>query len=238
MQKLHVLTRKEELDQTRLANKVVVVLDVLFATSTIVTTLQHGAAEVIPVLDETAARAEAQRYPSGSYVLAGEKNLERIIGFASCTPLALLKEDLVGKRLIYSTTNGTVALRQAERAAHVYAAALLNADAVAGHIRRNHTDETVLIVCAGSAGAFNLEDFYSAGFLVDQLLVGLEDRWTLTDSAQAARALHKHFDAEDCFLRSRIGRLMQELGFVEEIRFAARPSAFPIVPSLRNGRVR
>ena len=57
--KVHVLTKKEELDTVRLTGKVVVVLDILFATTTMVTALAHGAKEVVPVLDESAAWAIA-----------------------------------------------------------------------------------------------------------------------------------------------------------------------------------
>ena len=55
--KVHVLYRKEELDHERLEGKVAIVLDVLFATSTIITALANGATEVIPTLDEAGARA-------------------------------------------------------------------------------------------------------------------------------------------------------------------------------------
>ena len=56
--KLHVLARKEELDTVRLPGKIAIVLDILFATSTIVTAMAHGARRVIPTLDGDAARAE------------------------------------------------------------------------------------------------------------------------------------------------------------------------------------
>ena len=55
----------------RMAGKVVVVIDVLFATTTMVAALAHGALEIIPVLDEAAARAEDLRRGAGSCVLAG-----------------------------------------------------------------------------------------------------------------------------------------------------------------------
>ena len=80
--KIHVLTRKEELDSVRVAGKVVVVLDILFATTTMVTALANGALEVVPVLDEAAARAEAQRCREGCFVLAGELYAETLPGFA------------------------------------------------------------------------------------------------------------------------------------------------------------
>src|SRR5690606_28803462 len=65
--KIHVLTKREELDTVRLPGKVVVVLDILFATTTMVTALAHGATEVIPVLDEAGARAVSQQLPEGSF---------------------------------------------------------------------------------------------------------------------------------------------------------------------------
>ena len=167
--KVHVLYRKEELDHERLEGKVAVVLDVLFATSTIITALAHGASEVIPTLDEAGARAEAQKHPEGSYVLAGELYAETLPGFASPTPLALLKEPIAGRKLIYSTTNGTVALRQSAAADHVYAAALINGEAVVKCILASHPGQTILIVCSGSMGMVNLEELYGAGYLVARL---------------------------------------------------------------------
>ncbi|MFQ6023963.1 MAG: 2-phosphosulfolactate phosphatase [Acidiferrobacterales bacterium] len=238
MQKLHVLTRKEELDPSRLADKVVVVLDVLFATSTIVTALQHGASEVIPVPDEAAAREESARHTNGTFVLAGEKKLERIPGFAPYAPLALAQHDLADKQLIYSTTNGTVALRRAEDAPHVYAAALLNGEAVMNHILVTHPNETVLILCAGSSGRFNVEDFFAAGLLVDRLLGSSQGQWTPTDAALAARAVYKQCDAEACLRSSRIGQIMEQRGHADEVRFAARIGEYSLVPSLQNGRVK
>ena len=66
MQKIHVLLKKEELDAQRLDGKVVVVLDILFATSSIVTALAHGATEVIPTLDGRAAQEAAAATSSHS----------------------------------------------------------------------------------------------------------------------------------------------------------------------------
>ena len=102
--KLHVLTRKEELDDQRLPGKVVVVLDVLFATTSIAAVLAAGASEVVPALDGDAARSVAAGRPPGSFVLAGELDAETLPGFANPTPLALLQLPLRGRALVYSTT--------------------------------------------------------------------------------------------------------------------------------------
>ncbi|MGH8751461.1 MAG: 2-phosphosulfolactate phosphatase [Burkholderiales bacterium] len=234
MPKIHVVPRKEDLHQERLADKVVLVLDVLFATSTIVTVLAKGAREVIPALDETDARAQAGL--NGACLLAGEKNIRTISGFASPLPLALLRENPAHRSIIYSTTNGTVALRQAAGAAAVYAAALLNGAAAVQRVITAHPEQTVLIVCAGSGGSMNLEDFYGAGYLVDLLQNARRD-YDCSDAARAARMLYQHTDAGECLLASRIGRIISDMGHAEEVRFAARKSEFDAVPVLRNGRL-
>jgi 2-phosphosulfolactate phosphatase len=231
MSKIHVLLKKEELDNERLASKVVVVLDILFATSSIVAALAHGALEVVPTPDGAAAEAEAARRPAGTYLLAGELNAETLPGFAHPMPLALLQEEISGRSLIYSTTNGTVALNKSRDAAHVYAAALLNGEAVVKHIVRTHPDSTVLVVCSGSADNFNLEDFYGAGYIVS-LFRKSGGTHEFSDAALAAEMLHAHADATDCLQRSRVGRLMLARNLEAEVHFATLKSVFDIVPQL------
>jgi len=236
MAKIHVLLKNEELDSERLNGKVVIVLDVLFATSSIVAALAHGAREVIPTLDGPSALMQARSFAEGSYVLSGELNAETLTGFACPTPLALLGENLTGKTLIYATTNGTVALHKSAGADHVYAAALLNATAVVDHVARAHPENTVLIVCSGSADNFNLEDFYGAGYLVS-LFARLDTRYELSDAATAALLLHSGADARDCLLRSRVGRMMQSRNLIHEVDYAGRHDVFSVVAKLVDGRL-
>jgi 2-phosphosulfolactate phosphatase len=235
--KVHVLSKKEELDTVRLAGKVVVVLDVLFATSTMVTAIAHGASAVLPVLDESAARAAAAGSASGSYVVAGELYAETIQGFAPPTPLALLEYGLAERRLIYSTTNGTVAINACGAATDVYCGALLNGRAIVERIVASHRDQTVLLVCSGSLNNFNLEDYYGAGYLVELLVDRLGARLDLSDAARAARALFRHADPEPSLLGCRVGRMMAERGLEHEVRYAARLSALDVAPRLRGGEL-
>jgi len=234
--KIHVLLKKEELDVQRLPGKVVVVLDILFATSSIVAALAHGAAEVIPTLDGAAALAEAARHPDDSCVLSGELNADTLPGFVHPTPLALLKEKLEGKTLVYSTTNGTVAVAKSCEADHVYAAALLNGEAVVKHIAGRHGDEAVLIVCSGSADNFNLEDFYGAGYLVS-LFAKQPQEYEITDAALAAMLLHEKCEAGECLRRARVGRMMLERRLNREVDFAAQKSLYTVVPKLDGKRL-
>ena len=70
--KVHVLFKREDLDHERLEGKVAIVLDVLFATTTIIHAVHSGAKEVIPTLNESSAREVAQNYDEEAYLLAGE----------------------------------------------------------------------------------------------------------------------------------------------------------------------
>src|SRR5262244_731590 len=237
MAKIHVLLKKEELDSQRLPGKVVIVLDVLFATSSIVAALAHGADEVVPALNGEAALQEAVRRREGSYVLSGELNAVTLAGFSRPTPMALLEQNLAGKTLIYSTTNGTVAVGKAREADHVYAAALLNGEAMVAQIERVHAGDTVLVVCSGSADNFNLEDFYGAGYLVS-LFASRGSAHELTDAAVAARLLHDHTDAMECLSASRVGKMMLSRGLEHEVRFASQKSCFPVVARLEDGSLR
>jgi 2-phosphosulfolactate phosphatase len=230
--KLHVLVTKEELDRERLAGKVVVVIDVLFATSTIVTALAHGAVEVHAAPDGDAARAEAARRPAGSFVLAGERDAQTLPGFAHPTPLALLEAGVKDRAVVYATTNGTVALAKARGAARVYAGALLNGEALAERIASTSRGETVLLTCSGSAGAFNLEDFYGAGYLVSLLATRFPGAHELSDAALAARLLHDRSDALELLSRSRVGGMMRDRAATGEVLFAAQKSRFDVVPEL------
>lgn len=236
--RLHVLTRKEELDGVRVSGKVVVVLDILFATTTMVAALAHGATEVLPVEDERSAREAAARLPQDSYVLSGELYAQTLPGFAHPAPMALIEHGVRGKALIYSTTNGTVAMTLAAGAKRTYCGSLLNARAVAAHVTAAYPGDTVLVLCAGSGGNFNLEDFYGAGCLVERFAQVLGAGTDLSDSASAALAFYRHARAPQALLECRVGRMMAARGIAHEVEFACRFDAFPVVPILEEGRLR
>lgn len=234
--KIHVLTKKEELDSVRVQGKVVIVLDVLFATTTMVAVLANGAREVVPVLDEAAARASAQGI--GECVLAGELYAETLPGFAHPAPLALIEHGVRGKTVVYSTTNGTVAMTQAAGAARVYCGSLLNARRLVEHIVARHRRETVLILCSGSGNNFNYEDFYGAGLFVEHFGRAIGDATDLSDAARAARELYRHARLPDALLECRVGAMMVKRGLRREVEYACRVDSLPVVAALEDGRVR
>jgi 2-phosphosulfolactate phosphatase len=243
--RVHVVVKKEDIDPARLEGRVVFVLDILFATTTIVTALEAGATEVVCAQNADEARAIAGKMVPGTYSIAGEHHLAAIPGFASPLPLELAgSEGLAGKPLVYSTTNGTVALRRAAGAAAIYAVSLRNVAATLDHCAAHVEDAPLVVVCAGSAGALNLEDFYAAGCVVDRLLA--DRRWALdpargvSDTALAAHATFRGSDAWTALGRSRIGRIVRGARGADgdnEIRHASAIDASTLVAMSRGDRV-
>ncbi len=240
MQKIHVLTKKEELNGERLDGKVLIVLDVLFATTTMVAVLNAGLKDVLPMPDGQAALAEAAKHTPGSFLLAGEFMAETLPGFLHATPASMLAQDITGKTLVYATTNGTPALLLARGGTEVIAAAMTNAQAVVNHVLREHPDRTVLLVCAGSAGRFNLEDFFGAGYLVTLFKKAPGER-EFTDSAIAAGLLYAQGECppgeEHHLWQARVGRRMLSKGLEAELRYAAQQSVIDAVPHLVGDRL-
>ena len=238
MPKLHVLLKKEEIDDAKMQeDKTAVIFDVLLATSTITACFWHGAKEVVPVLNGAEALREANGRAVDSYCLVGEYNGKTIEGFLDPNPLQL-KDQIHGKTVVLSTTNGTVAIRKSAAAKKVYTASLLNGEAAANKIAADHREETIVAVCSGSGGEFCMEDLYGAGYFVD-CLMNMTDNWELTDSAKAARIFYRSNteQAQNILKDSRVGEMLMRNGFEEEIDFIANCGLIDIVPWLRDGKL-
>ena len=236
MPTVHVLTHRTQISGQRLAGKVAIVVDVVFATTSIAIALERGAAEVVPALTPEAASEFARSLLPGSFVLAGELGNRPIPGFIEPWPHVLARQDLAGKSLVYSSTNGTVALRQSADAGLLLAAALVNGAAVAAYAAEHHAGRDIVLVCAGSDEAFNLEDFYGAGYLVSLLAAG-DAPFHLTDAARAAWLLHERATLQECLDDARAGRMMQASGRGPDVGFCGQKSIFDVVPVCRGGRI-
>lgn len=152
--------------------KVVIVVDVLRATSTMLTALHAGFDAVAVVASVSSARAKARAFPAGSYLFGGERGGVKIPGFSlGNSPLEYLKmnpSEARGKTLIFTTTNGTRAILKTKVADEVLMGAILNARAAARAALTAGKD--IVILCAGTEGKFSADDFLTAGLLVERIL--------------------------------------------------------------------
>jgi 2-phosphosulfolactate phosphatase len=234
MPSLQVLLKKEDLQPTHLEDRIVIVLDILFATSTMVHAFAGGVAGIWPALDTGDANSVAAGI--GDCIKSGEYLAEHLPGFSPAMPLLLGREPLRGRKLVYCTTNGTVALRAAATASFVYVGCLLNGAALVSHVRRTHPDSSVLIVCSGSVGMFNLEDFYGAGHFVEHFEA--QGSYQLNDGARGARLLRRAYDPRTVLTSSRVGLMMKDKGLMNEVEYCAQLDILNVVARLENGVLR
>ncbi|MGB0134216.1 2-phosphosulfolactate phosphatase [Dokdonella sp.] len=231
MPKLHVLLKREELDPARLDGKVIIVLDILFATTTIVHAFAQGACRIHPVRTPEEGLQVAERV--GPCLLAGEHLAQAIPGYAQATPMALARFGLEGVEIIYCTTNGTQALASVAHAGHVYVGSMLNGKALVAHVVAQHADASVLIICSGSLDRFNLEDFHGAGHLIAHFTD--TGNYAMTDTAFAALHAYRGSDTRSALLNSRVGQMMAEHDLVAEIDYASQRDTLDTVPTMIDG---
>lgn len=233
--KVHVLTHKAEILSEKLDDKVVIVLDILFATSSIVAAMANGCNCVIPTPNSEQALEKSKNPGYTNFVLSGELNANTLPGFTHPTPMALLSTPIKDNGLIYCTTNGTVALHDSQNASSVYAGSLLNGQAIIERINKEHRGSTILIVCSGSQDKFNLEDFFGAGQLVSYLSnqVGFKDA-QYSDSSIAAKHIYETGNGFELLKKSRVGQMMISRNLEHEIAYAAQENITNVIPKLSN----
>jgi len=226
-----------------LANGTVVVIDVLRATTTIVYALAHRAREVVPCMEVEEARQTAALI-GASAVLGGERGGVLIEGFdLGNSPDEYTADRVAGKSVVFTTTNGTQAIRCCHQAGRVLIGAFVNFSALCDAV----TEATDLhLLCAGTGSDVTREDTMLAGAIVDDAFrrnaeTRLNDQaeiaadtWRAAENAITGRRL-----LADSLRRSQGGRNILAVGLERDIDLAAEIDRFTIVPELdrQTGRI-
>ncbi len=213
-----------------LQGKVVVVIDVLRATTTMTVALDQGATKVIPV--ESIEECLSYKYKP-DHILAGERGGQKVEGFSyGNSPFEYMDGVVKGKTLVLTTTNGTRAIKLSSDAKEILIGGFLNFSALTRWLLNESTD-TVLL-CSGWRDKFNLEDTIFAGAIIHHL-----KEHFLVDSDSA-------FAAEKLYLNSRKNMLhfmkqsshykrLARFGVLNDIKYCLRPDLTNVVPILKDG---
>jgi 2-phosphosulfolactate phosphatase len=145
-------------------NYIVVIVDVLRATTAFCAAFDSGVETLIPV----SGLDELLDYKNKGYLTAAERDGKKV-DFADFgnSPSVFLQNDLTGKNLAYSTTNGTQAVEMAKNSGILVAAAFTNLNAVCDWLVKQ--EKNIVILCSGWKNTFSLEDTLCAGALVEEL---------------------------------------------------------------------
>jgi 2-phosphosulfolactate phosphatase len=234
-----VLLTPRDVRAERLAERVVVVFDVLRATTTITAALAAGVAEVRVFESLDAATVAARAFGGGAAVLCGERQCLRPPGFdLGNSPGAFARGAHAGKTAFMCTTNGTRAIVAARTAKVLLIGAIVNASAVA----RRVVDEglgAATLLCAGTDGEPAMEDLMGAGAVIDEMnresTVAVEN-----DAARVALRLFRasRDDLSGALADATGGRNVIAVGLAGDVEFAARLNSLAVVGRVLDGPLR
>ena len=220
--------------------RVVAVIDVLRASTTIAVALSNGARAIIPTESSDDVITRSKQFERGAVRLAGERRMLKMDGFdLGNSPIEHTREAVEGKTVLLSTTNGTKALLAVQGARDVVVASYVNLTAVTVMLRaalRGGADLT--LVCAGQDRQFALEDAACAGryaHTISKRLTGLD----MNDAAFAASLIDRKFgdDLPRLFRTAAHGRALAGAGFGDDLTACAAVDSYPVIPVYQDRQI-
>jgi 2-phosphosulfolactate phosphatase len=230
--KLEVFMSPREVVAGDVQGRVVAVIDVLRASTTIAVALFNGARTVIPVADVDEAISRARQFEKSQVRTAGERKMLPIPGFdLGNSPLEFTAEEVRGCNIVISTTNGTRALMALQGTRDTVVASYVNHIADSAMQRAAARSNDISIVCAGTEGHVSLEDAACAGRYVRSLTQS-NASITLNDAARACALIDGRYgdNIAEIFKDSSHGRSLAEAGFGEDLLLCAQLDSHPVVP--------
>lgn len=229
---IDIVISADDIKEEKILSKSVVVIDMLRATSVIVTAMKNGCEGVIPVLtiNEALKIAEKNRQ---KYILGGERNAVKIKEFDfSNSPIEYEYNKVKGKTLIMTTSNGTRAIKASVKSKNIIIAAMINAKAVVKKLIEYNDD--IVIVNAGTNGQFSIDDFLCSGYIISMLKEKCEV--TLSDIATTSLYIYeKNKDVKEFIKYANHYKKICELGLYEDLKYCCQKSVIDIVPEYKNG---
>ena len=220
--------------------KVVAVIDVLRASSSIAAAMANGARAVIPTESPDEAVTLSKTFARSDVRLAGERRMLPIPGFdLGNSPAEFTRQAVDGKTILMTTTNGTAALAATQGARDVVVASYVNFSAALSMLRaalRGGAD--IAIVCAGRDKQFAFEDAGCAGRYVRHVsrrLTGVK----LNDAAHASVLIDRKYgdNVHRLLGASEHGRALSEAGFSDDITTCSTLDAFPVIPLYQDRQI-
>lgn len=235
--KIDVIISADDIKEAKLQGKSVVVIDVLRATSVIVTAISNGCRAVIPTVDVESAIGIAKK-DRNMYLLGGERRALKIDGFDfSNSPLEYKASIVKGKTVVMTTTNGTRAIKGSTTAKNIIIGAMINAKAVSHRLQEIGND--VVIVNAGTYGQFSIDDFICTGYIISKLKGNGKVSLELTDIATTALYIYEQNKDITSFIKyANHYNVIKELGLYEDLKYCCSKDIVDVVPEYRDGIIK
>lgn len=231
---LHVCLTPALIDQFDLKGAIVVVIDVLRATSSMCVAFDHGAKLIVPFADIDECRA----YKEKGFLIAGERKGEKIEGFDfGNSPFDFMNPRVAGARIAMTTTNGTKAIKMAvERGARdVVVGSFANINVLCDFLREQN--ENVCLLCSGWQDHPNMEDTIFAGAVARELMNDFyyyQDTALMADMLYFIANIRKHYAMK----KSSHHKRLVHLNLQREVKYCLKRNTHPVLPVLIGNELR
>lgn len=212
-------------------NSIVVIIDVLRATSAICVAFENGVEKIIPV----ATVEEAREYKKKGFLVGAERNGSPVEGFDfGNSPFNYMGDHIKGKTIVLTTTNGTQAIEAAKNAYKVVIGSFLNIDSLCFWLVSQN--KNILLLCSGWKNKFNLEDAVFAGAVTDIISNSSSD-FKLGDGCLALKYLYQMAkENPNKFLsHSSHKERLAALNLKEDVRYCLTPNQTKVIPMYKDG---
>ncbi len=213
--------------------EIVVVIDVLRATTAICVAFEYGIKSIIPV----PTLEDALEYKKKGFLVGAERKGQIVEGFDfGNSPYSYMKDEFKGKDVVLTTTNGTKSIEAAKDADTLVIGALVNLDILTTWLIKQN--KNTLCLCSGWQDKFNLEDTICAG-AISEALINTGKFTSIEDSSIAAKYLY--LSAKDNYMgylkSSSHRRRLRNLNLNEDIKYCLTPNKTKVIPILKDGKL-
>jgi len=213
--------------------EIVVVIDVLRATTAICVAFEYGIKSIIPV----PTLEDALEYKKKGFLVGAERKGQIVEGFDfGNSPYSYMKYEFKGKDVVLTTTNGTKSIAAAKDAETLVIGALVNLDVLTTWLIKQN--KNTLCLCSGWQDKFNLEDTICAG-AISEALINTGKFTSIEDSSIAAKYLY--LSAKDNYMgylkSSSHRRRLRNLNLNEDIKYCLTPNKTKVIPILKDGKL-
>ena len=236
---IYLYISRSELQSVQLKkDQIAIVIDVLRASTTIITALNNGCEKIVPVAEVNEAFKIYKKNVNDNLLLGGERNEMIVPGFdLSNSPLEYTSEKISEKTIIFTSTNGAQLFDFSRQAVQTIVCGFVNISSVCDYLI--NANKNIVVLCAGKNSQFGLEDVVCGGMLIKEIIHKFGKISLLNDGALAAKILYEQYAGNvlEMLHQSSHGKRLLQIGQEEDLKICASINSINIVPVYQEGKI-